>query len=533
MANRNKGETMYPVINDVRTLQVSCQEEISPDHRNPPGQSEPTNEVKTISSTQATYQDPTSPKYTQVIPQRPEDLLDDIPLDVVRQNVRSSAQYRKSYAFKIWRDRGSFPYRLAEQPVGIAKDAVQRKKSKKCLNALRTQRDREKEEAWKAFKSCRTTSNELKYQRTSKFPRSRVEYHENNQLNTIFSDCKDNDPKSNHAKHQNSIPDYFKNKKESVQKYQPLVSSTKSIPTSVIYVHTGTAKACLLPKQITQAKQGAGITDKGVDNGFESKTQAEIKMKTNRPSEGNIGSERSDTHTSSVGTIVQYNIHDDDQEQLNANAVIGRQQVSIERMAESNALERRISPACVQTNQQEDRCDKLNNSGSLSSAKNPLNGVIDIELSSTEHNGSEQSPSPNSPDEACSNCEIDNSNLAMSIKNSLSKKYIKENVKPISVSKVPTQARKRTRNDPTRSKEGEQQSTRIKQKKTTMFTSLDESVATNLADGIHNVNSEYFPIEALAKKAVKESSKGVTDDIKSKLSPSSIEHKLDEIERAR
>ena len=524
MANRNKGETMYPVINDVRTLQVSCQGEISPDHRNPPGQSKPTNEVKTISSTQATYQDPTSPKYTQVIPQRPEDLLDDIPLDAVRQNVRSSAQYRKSYAFKIWRDRGSFPYRLAEQPVGITKDAVQRKKSKKCLNALRAQRDREKEEAWKAFKSCRTTSNELKYQRTSKFPRNRGEYHENNHLNTIFSDCKDDDPKSNHVKHQNSIPDYFKNKKEPAQKYQPLVSPTKSIPTSVIYVHTGTAKACLLPKQTTQAKQGVGITDKGLDNGFESKTQAEIKMKINQPSEGNIGNQRSDTHTSSVG---EYNIHDHDQEQLNANAVIGRQQVSIERMAESNALERRISPACVQTNQQEDRCDKLHISGS------PLNRVIDIELLSTEHNGNEQSPRPNSPDEACSNCEIDNSNLAMSIKNSLSKKYIKENVKPISVSKVPTQARKRARNDPTRSKEGEQQSTRIKQKKTTMFTGLDESVATNLADGIHNVNSEYFPIEALAKKAVKESSKGVTDDIKSKLSPSSIEHKLDEIERAR
>lgn len=523
---------MYPVINNVRTLQVSEQRitypgEISTDYSKSHGQSEQAKQVK------PTNRDPSSPKLTQVVPRRPQDLLDNISLDMARQNVKSSAQYRKSYAFKIWRDRGSFPYRLAEQPTDVAKDVVPRKKSKKCLNALRAQKDREKEKAWKAFKSCRMTSNELKYERTPKLPRNRVEatsveHRDKEQLNTIFSDYQDKDPKSTHAKHQNSIPDYFKNKKESAQKFQPLVSPTKSIPTSVIHVHT--AKAYLDPKQSTQAEQSIGTIDKDVSNVFESQTPGAIQLTTGLPSEGNMGDERSDSHTSSVGKC---NMHNDNQEQFNANAVSDRQNIPIETMTVD-----------VQKRQKEDHCNKLHISGSLliaskGLAKNPVNKAKDIKLSSTEHTGnviSEQSPSgpsPNPTEEPRGKSEIDNSNLAIIIKNSLAKKYSKENLKPTPVSTEVTQVRKRARNDSTGSEEGEHERARIKQQKTTMFTRLDESVATNLADGIHNVNSEYFPIEVLAKKAAKESSKSVTDDIQSKLPPSSIKHKLDEIERAR
>ena len=545
MATKSNGAAMYPVINNVQTLQVperriTYPEEISTDYSEPHEQSTQTSQVK------PTHQDPTSSKQTQVIPQRPQDLLDNISLDMARQNVKSSAQYRKSYAFKIWRDRGSFPYRLAEQPTGVVKDVVPRKKSKKTLNALRAQKDREKEKAWKAFKSCRTTSNDLKYQRTPRLPRNRVEatsidHHVKDQLNTIFSDYQDNDPISTNAKHQNSIPDYFKNKKESAQS-KPLVSPTKSIPTSVIHVHT--AKACLVPKHTTQAEQTIGMTYKDVSKGFKPQTQTQTAIQlttTDPPSEEDVGDQRSDTHTSSVG---KYNMHTDNQEQFNANAVSGRQKISVETMTESaedsSDSSERNSSSGVQTNKK-DRCNDLHISENLPITsngfeKNPGNRVKDIELSPTKHTGnfiSEQSPSPNLTEQPSGNSEIDNSNLAIIIKDSLAKKYSKENLKPIPGSTIVTQARKRAKNDPTQTERGEHHRARIKQQKTTMFTRLDESVATNLADGIHNVNSEYFPIEALAKKAAKESSKGVTDHFQSKLPPNSIKHKLDEIERAR
>jgi hypothetical protein len=550
---KGKDEAIYPVINDVRTLQVPRHgikqqgDLMSTVAYSTP--SERSGQIKN-SPAQPANNGQTSLKNTQIVPQRPQDLLENISMDVAEANVKSSAQYRKSYAFKIWRDRGSFPYRLAEQPV--VKEVVQRKKSKKCLNAIRTQKDREKEDAWKEFKSCRSTNNEMKHRRISKFPHIRVEgtsmkHHDKGQLDTILSDSQDNNPKSSHTRYQNSIPDYFKNKKESAQKYQPLASPTKSIPASVIHVNT--TKACQV-ELTTQAEQSMITSDNGhgVYNVLKSTAQATVRLESSPTSKGNLvlGNkdngifQRSDTQASSNGKC---NIHVQGQKhvQLNANAVNDRQKIT-ETITGSGAdsschMKGRNVPD-IQSKQQEDRSGKPHTSRSLSTtsyilADNSVKRREDIEILSTERNViSDQSLSPSQTQEA--NSEIDNSNLASIIKNSLAKKYSKENVKPDLGFAAVERGRKRVRNEVPSSEEGERQRTRTKQQKATMFTRLDEAVATNLADGIHNVNSEYFPIEALANKAAKETSKGAASDgMERKMPKTSIKHKVDEIERAR
>ena len=533
---------MYPVINDVRTLQA-------PGH----GVGEMSTVVNSIpterfkqtnnSTTQADYTGQTSLKDTPKVPQRPQDLLDNISLDLARANVKSSAQYRKSYAFKIWRDRGSFPYRLAEQPV--VKEVVQRKKSKKYLNAVRAQRDREKEEEWKAFKSCKNTNNEMKYRRISKFPRNRAEGNiakadEKQQLDTISSDSlQDTDPTSNHMRHQNSIPDYFKNKKESAQKSQPLVSPTKSIPTSVIHVNT--TKANHVSKQTTQAEiQSKIMFDKDARNVGTSAARGNGKLESSPTSEGKLilddENSEADTPTSSVGNC---NIHVQGQEQSNTSAVIGRQNTASEAViACSPDASEEINLPDIQRKQQ-NSSSKPHTSPSLSTTSNMLPDHSakrrkDFELSSTQRNGnafSDQLSSPNSWDQPAS--EIENPNLSLILKNSLSKKFSKENVKPNLSSAAAERGRKRVRNESPCSEDGERQRARVKQQKPTVFTRLNETVAINLADGIHNVNSEYFPIEALANKAAKETSKNVSEGVESKRLRTSINYKVDEIERAR
>ncbi|CAB4005339.1 Hypothetical predicted protein [Paramuricea clavata] len=556
MATKGKDEAMYPVINNVRTLQVPRHgikqqgDLMSTVVYSMP--SERSGQIKN-SPAQPAYNGQTSSlRNTQIVPQRPQDLLDNISMDVAQANVKSSAQYRKSYAFKIWRDKGSFPYRLAEQPV--VKEVVQRKKSKKCLNAIRAQKDREKEDAWKEFKSCRDTNNEMKHRRISKFPHNiRVEgtsmkHHDEGQLDTILSDSQDNNPKSSHTRHQNSIPDYFKNKKESAQKSQRLASPTKSIPASVIHVHT--TKACQVSKLTTQAEQSMITSDNGhgVYNVLKSTAQTTVLLESSPTSKGNLvlGNkdngifQRSDTQASSNGKC---NIHVQGQEhvQLNPNAVNDRQKITETisgSVADSSChIKGRNYVPDIQGKQQEDRSGKPHTSRSLSTtsyilADNSVKRREDIEILSTERNViSDQSLSPSQMQEA--NSEIDNSNLASIIKNSLAKKYSKENVKPDLGFAAVERGRKRVRNEVPSSEEGERQRRRTKQQKATMFTRLDEAVATNLADGIHNVNSEYFPIEALANKAAKETSTGASDGMERKMPKTSIKHKVDEIERAR
>lgn len=65
----------------------------------------------------------------------------------------------------------------------------------------------------------------------------------------------------------------------------------------------------------------------------------------------------------------------------------------------------------------------------------------------------------------------------------------------------------------------------------TVLTRINENDATTLAEGINNLNSEYFPIETLVKMAVKESS---TDTNYQGLSTTTrIKDKVNEIDRAR
>ena len=552
IATERKNGAMYPVINNVRTLQVpeqniSDQGEMPTVVRNSQPCGRTTNTNCTLKHNgQATL------KNTQITPQRPQDLLDNVSLDVARINVKSSAQYRKSYAFKIWRDKGSFPYRLADQP--IVKEVVERKKSKKYLNAVRAHKDRENEEAWRAFKSCRSTSNEMKYRRTSKFLRvqtddSIAEQDEKDQLDMILLDSQDKDPKERSTKQQNGIPDYFKSKKEPAQKSQPLVSPTKSIPTSVIHVNI--TKACDVSKPTTQAEHSMMTSDNVGYEIIKLTTQTADRIHSNETFENKLSAATEEEQSSfSQWSTAQtssgnYNRLSRGQEYLNINAMNSVKQLPTHTMptaystlVDSNSA-RTTAPSTSPnlTSNSNKSPENSMNEGEYKTSNTEserLSTEIESNKKGTAFTVTDQSLSPSSTPEPCS--EIDNSKLASIIKKSLTKKYSKENVEPTS---APTSAagergRKRVRHESSDGNdEDERQRARMKQEKSTMFARLDEAVATNLADGIHNVNSEYFPIEALANKAATETSKDASHHLESRVQTHVIKHKLDEIERAR
>ncbi|XP_028402342.1 uncharacterized protein LOC114525290 [Dendronephthya gigantea] len=541
MATEEKRQVTYPVINDVRTLQVPGQAMTTHQERLPTMiHSSPSEQSRylTKNTTQPVHSDQIPPKNIQLIPQRPQDLIDNVSIDSARENFRSSAQYRKSYAFKIWRDKGSFPYRLAEQPV--VKEVAQRKKSKKYMNAVRAQRDRENEEAWKTFKSCRTTTNEMRYRRSSKFPRIRVEanvitnkHYEKEQLDTLLS--QDIEQKGRTMKQQNCIPDYFKNKKESAQKTEIVHSPTKSIPTSVIHVLA--TKPCDVSVQTNQAEQRTHNSKRATLSGVESQSYVTSEGKLSPDKQGG-SSQWSNELTSSIGN---YNMHAQSPE-VDANAENGVQQISTETFTKnkqpdiSNSFRETI-PSNTQS-EQEGSPAKRHCSPSLSTvspmlSNNSFRSGEATECLPTYLNGDENTSQARTPSPILQAQEVDNSILTSVIKNSLAKKYSKENVKPNAHATAVERNRKRVRGESLNTEEGEPPRGRIKQQKATMFTRLDEAVATNLAEGIHNVNSEYFPIEALAKKAANETSKGVSDNRERRLETTSVKHKLDEIERAR
>ena len=538
MATEGKREVTYPVINDVRTLQVPGQG-ITHQQRLPTMiHSSPSEQFRYLTkntTAQPVHSDQMPPKNTRMIPQRPQDLLNNVSIDSARENFRSSAQYRKSYAFKIWRDRGSFPYRLAEQPV--VKEVVQRKKSKKHMNAVRAQRDRENEEAWKTFKSCRTTTNEMRYRRTSKFPRIRVEasvtkHYEKEQLDTLLS--QDIEQKGSTVKQQNCIPDYFKNKKESTPKAQTVSSPTKSIPTSVIHVLA--TKAGDVSIQTNQAEKCTHISKPATLAGVHSQSYVTSEGKLLEDKQGGT-SQWSNGLTSSIGN---YDMRVQSPEQVNPNAASGVKHISTETLTENNTGSSNSSGGAIPSdtqNKQESSSVKRHCSPSLSTTSttlsdNSFQSGEATERLSTNSNDNVSTVLARVPSPTLEAREVDYSNLTSVIKNSLAKKYSKENVKPNDQTAV-ERNRKRVRVESVSAEEEEAPRGRIKQHKATMFTRLDETFATNLAEGIHNVNSEYFPIEALAKKAAKETSKGVADNRECKLKTASVKHKLDEIERAR
>lgn len=512
MATGEEHEEIYPVIKDVRSLHetnhgIKQQERISQGRYSANGKMFSCNSKKTV-------------------PQRPEDLLNVVSLDMAQVNVRSSSQYRKSYAFKIWRERGSFPYRIAEQPV---RSMMRQKKSKKFVNSSRVQEDKEKEEAWKAFKSSR--NKEDTKHRMPKFPRVRVEgtslaRRNQEKIDTVLS--RGRDAKSSEAGQQNSIPDYFRNRKDSTTKYVASNFPAKAIPTSVIYINT--TKSCQMPQQISEAEQSMGTRERDVDAHSVVKTQAtsnatiaqrETSKSSNKNSRENLLPENKDCSIfqwsdSQPSSVANGNIHGQDPDfLLNNNTLIDAQKIPATTENNTNILGRQ--------------------SPSISHASQSLSGTsyslpANTAAKSREGGGTISErlhvPSPVSEE---AHPEMDSSHLALIIKNSLANKYSKENVKPNSTSR----RRKRASNELLGSGEGERRNT--KQQKTTMFTRLDETVATNLADGIHNVNSEYFPIEALANKAAKETSNGGpgVEGKKSQITNTFMKHKVNEIERAR
>ena len=103
-----------------------------------------------------------STENVEKMPERPQDLINKVSFGVAKVNFKSSAQYRKSYAFKIWREKGCFPFRLEDRP-----SSEDQKKSKRYLNAVKAQRDRNNEDAWRAYKSSKAKKAPTATQRPS------------------------------------------------------------------------------------------------------------------------------------------------------------------------------------------------------------------------------------------------------------------------------------------------------------------------------------------------------------------------------
>lgn len=484
------------------------------------------------------------------IPERPQDLIDKVSFGVAKVNFKSSAQYRKSYAFKIWREKGCFPFRLQDRP-----SSEDQKKSKRYLNAVKAQRDRHNEEEWRAYKSSKVKKVVTAAQRPSEVVEVVGNRRSEGHHQTLFTASKDAVTKRNPV-HNNNIPCYFKAKKEISQKSQVTPAVTMAIPTSVIHVNT--TKSCKNYQQIAHVRQESAHTTKE----FRNQQFAKDNSLAATAAGGQVATmkERSSAIKESTprippNTLVHWSGE-------TTSKVSSKRLAQPPQIADGHSIApTRTSidghstdetPGCIKTSASEvRRLHGTHSSAEKISAKNHLHSTDktgrfthqheksdhlnakdggDREISGEKELASQtETLQKSAPDAALEtnghHLPTNNSNMVAIIKSTLNKKYCKENVKP------GPERRKRRRENTAATDVGEPQRGRsAKQSKATVFTRLDETVATNLADGIHSVNSEYFPISTLANKAAKEASEKIVTSETSKMG---IKNKVEEIDRAR
>lgn len=495
-------------------------------------------------------------------PQRPQDLIDQVSFGVAKVNVKSSAQYRKSYAFKIWKEKGCFPYRLADEP-----SIEERKKSKKYLNAMKAQRDRQNEEAWRAYKNFRVTNRT----KTSQRPVQRVDKEmnitnkrkEHCPRQSSFSVSNEGFTKENIA-NQNSIPQYFKAKKDvSLKCFATPVC--KSIPTSVIHINS--TKSCENFGLFARAQRGS--TKGGTEFRRKNVPQSDARKSSGGetdPRRMNVSADKESADHHKDNLIQWY--HRETTSGVSDKAF--DQQVQISESAKAENLEQTAVTTITSTNEPNNKrflCRSTSSAGdilqfhgqkgaasSITKSESHLNlngksssltneyekrshqgaeNTDHIAMSGKEHVGSSVTATlqgivqDKGQERDGKSLPSNSSSLAAAMKNTLNNKHCKENVKP-----KPPPIRARKRKSECTNEEGEPQRGKGKQEKSTVFTRLDEAVAVNLADGIHNVNSEYFPIDALANKAAKETSKQINTK-QNQPTKMCIKNKVEEIDRAR
>lgn len=512
-----RGSLVYPRINSVVPVPElnrvnSTDSEDSAVHYH---QSLPKNTLEKMDSVNTTLSicRKTSTENTAKAPERPQDLINKTSFGVAKVNVKSSAQYRKSYAFKIWREKGCFPFRLEDQP-----STEEQKKSKKYLNAIKSQKDRHNEEAWRAYKSSKTTR---KLSEGVEFSCSNENSKEHQ---TPFTASQEGITKSDTV-HHNNIPYYFKAKKDTSPKSQ-VTPVTKAIPTSVIHVNNTKSYTNCQPginqalhqeatkvaptefrdqpfgRNDTRRSSVVQVTTGGGQIASRRERLSCTGETTARISEG--ASAENLKHPPIASTTASVDGHKD--ESCN----------SPEHRACSSAkiFENHLDLTMTDTSEEDNDMREV-----INRAEKKLESPLDNETLQTVASNSEVQDGHDSPS------THDNANMIAIMKSTLNKKYCKENVKPAGP------GRKR-RHENAGSVVDEPQRGRPKKSKATVFTRLDETLATTLADGIHNVNSEYFPIDALANKAAKEIGEKVSA-IKSDPTKMSIKEKVEEIDRAR
>ena len=489
-----------------------------------------------------------STENVEKIPERPQDLINKVSFGVAKVNFKSSAQYRKSYAFKIWREKGCFPFRLEDRP-----SSEDQKKSKRYLNAVKAQRDRNNEEAWRAYKNSKAKKASPATQRPSEAIEVVGNTRSEGQHQTPFTASKDAITKRNPV-HNNNIPCYFKAKKDVSQKHQ-VTPVTMAIPTSVIHVNT--TKSGENHQQITQVGQGSAHTTRefrnqqfAKDNNTFATTGGQAAARKERSwasdestrilpntlvhwsdeTTSRISSKRLsqppqiDGHSiAPIKTSIYGHQSNETRSCMKSSAEVKRlhgtqheERLSVEKISAKNHLH--STDKAGQFAHQHEKSDSLN-------VKDDRNRGISGEKELESQPETLQKGATDGAQETNGHhLSTNSSNMVSIIKSTLNKKYCKENVKP-------GPERRKRRRETAATEIGEAQRGRsAKQSKTTVFTRLDETVATNLADGIHSVNSEYFPIATLANKAAKETSEKM---VRSEMTKMSINKKVEEIDRAR
>lgn len=128
----------------------------------------------------------------------------------------------------------------------------------------------------------------------------------------------------------------------------------------------------------------------------------------------------------------------------------------------------------------------------------------------TTRNDSEPPAKDPSEEKSTSSPSTSASDIVSLVKTTLKRKYSKENVQPLAISFKANLKMKRKLEE----EDAESTSTK-KSAKQTIFTPLNEQEAEKLANDIYDVNLEYFPFQTLAEKAAQstEHAQGVkTDD---------------------
>lgn len=416
------------------------------------------------------------------VPKKPEDLIKEAIASgqASAQATKRDAQYRKSYAYKIWKEKANCEVRSESTDSSTSKPGIKQAAINQQVSPNQAQSQGRTTYYW--------PPNQYNSVNNAGFYANGKYYEMNPSVNAQYI----HGAPSSHGGPQISqatapVPQISKTSQPSTT--ARLTSASTSIKTSTPGITPSGLQGTVNPQTLPQ---GANHRVKSTSGEYVTEKDASQRytMKSGAPN---------------VVVMPQY------------------QGKVPERNVSPSVSDSSSSPALKISSSPSSPRSPGNSKGSPDpQAKNTRNSRSGLQPSPTEIDQND-SPAKETAEQRTRSVSTSPSNLVSLMKSSLKRKHSKENVQPLDIASKSKLKTKR-KLDPDR----DEPSLTKKSTKPTIFSPLNEQEAEKLANDIYDVNLEYFPFQILAEKAAKT---GVDTSVT--VERTNTENRVQEIEKVR